>query len=40
MSRFALQMHNKGRFKEYANLAIEVDPAVNDLITVKPQKKE
>jgi len=37
---FALQMHNKGLFDEYANIAIEVDPAVNDLVTVKPQKKD
>jgi len=33
---FALQMHNQGLFDEYANLAIEVNPAVDDLITVKP----
>ena len=36
---FALQMHNKSLFDEYANIAIEVDPATNDLITVKTQKK-
>jgi hypothetical protein len=35
---FALQMHNKGLFDEYANIAIEVNPTVNDLITLKPQK--
>jgi hypothetical protein len=34
---FALQMHNPGLFDEYANLAIEENPAVDDLITVKPQ---
>jgi hypothetical protein len=33
---FALQMHNKGLFDEYANIAIEVNPATDDLITVKP----
>jgi len=33
---FALQMHNKGLFDEYANLAIEINPANDDLITVKP----
>jgi enterochelin esterase-like enzyme len=33
---FALQMHNKGLFDEYANLAIEVNPAKDDLITVQP----
>ncbi len=31
---FGLQMHNKGLFDEYANMAIEENPAVNDLITV------
>jgi hypothetical protein len=36
---FALQMHNKGLFDEFANIAIEVDPAINDLITTKGQKK-
>ena len=33
---FALQMHNKGLFDEFANIAIEVDPVRNDLITTKP----
>jgi hypothetical protein len=28
-------MHNKGLFDEYANIAIEVDPAKDELITVK-----
>jgi hypothetical protein len=32
---FALQIHNKGLFDEYANIAIEENPTVNDLITVK-----
>ncbi len=32
---FGLQMHNKGLFDEYANIAIEENPAKNDLITVK-----
>jgi hypothetical protein len=32
---FALQMHNKGLFDEYANLAIEENPVKDDLITVK-----
>jgi hypothetical protein len=32
---FALQMHNKGLFDEFANIAIEENPVVNDLITVK-----
>jgi hypothetical protein len=32
---FALQMHNKGLFDEFANIAIEENPAVNELITVK-----
>jgi hypothetical protein len=32
---FALQMHNKGLFDEFANIAIEVDPTSNDLITLK-----
>jgi len=36
---FALQMHNKGLFDEYANIAIEVDPAANELITVQAKKK-
>ena len=34
---FALQMHNKGLIDEYANIAIEVNPTVDDLITVKSQ---
>lgn len=32
---FALQMHNKGLFDEYANVAVEVDPADRDLITAR-----
>ena len=32
---FALQMHNKGLFDEYANIAIEVDPTSDELITTK-----
>jgi hypothetical protein len=36
---FALQMHNKGLFDEFANIAIEVDPASNDLITLQTTKK-
>src|SRR5205814_742719 len=28
---FALQMHNKGLFDEYANIAIEANPTMNDL---------
>jgi len=32
---FALQMHNKGLFDEFANIAIEVNPATDDLITTK-----
>jgi hypothetical protein len=32
---FALQMHNKGLFDEYANLAIEAEPKTNDLVTTK-----
>jgi len=31
---FALQMHNKGLFDEFANIAIEVNPAKEGLITV------
>jgi len=31
---FALQMHNKGLFDQYTNIAIEVNPARDDLITV------
>jgi hypothetical protein len=34
---FALQMHHKGLIDEYANIAIEVNPATDDLITVKSQ---
>jgi len=34
---FALQMHNKGLFDQYTNIAIEVNPARDDLITVKSQ---
>jgi hypothetical protein len=32
---FALQMHNKGLFDEFANIAIEVNPSTDDLITTK-----
>ena len=32
---FALQMHNKGLFDEYANIAIEPDPKSDELITTK-----
>jgi hypothetical protein len=32
---FALQMHNKGLFDEYANIAIEENPASDELITTK-----
>jgi hypothetical protein len=32
---FALQMHNKGLFDEYANIAIEENPVKDDLITTK-----
>jgi hypothetical protein len=32
---FALQMHNAGLVDEYANIAIEENPTVNDLITVQ-----
>ena len=32
---FALQMHNKGLFDEYANIAIEVNPSGDELITRK-----
>jgi hypothetical protein len=35
---FALQMHNKGLFDEFANISIEVDPTINDLITTKRAK--
>jgi len=31
----AWQIHNKGLFDEYKDVTIEVDPVVNDLITVK-----
>jgi len=33
---FALQMHNKGLFDEFANIAVELDPATDDFITTKP----
>jgi hypothetical protein len=32
---FALQMHNAGLFDEYANVAVEENPAVMDLVTTK-----
>jgi len=32
---FALQMHNRGLFDEYANLSIQENPPENDLITTK-----
>ncbi|MDP9173588.1 MAG: DUF1080 domain-containing protein [Planctomycetota bacterium] len=32
---FALQMHNKGLFDEYANLAIELNPTDHNLLTTK-----
>jgi len=32
---FAIQMHNAGLVDEYANIAIEEDPKVDDLITVQ-----
>jgi hypothetical protein len=32
---FALQMHNKGLYDEYANIAIELNPASDELITTK-----
>lgn len=32
---FALQMHNRGLFDEYTNIAIEADPKTDDLITTK-----
>jgi hypothetical protein len=32
---FALQMHNKGLLDEYANIAIEVNPTSDELVTVK-----
>jgi hypothetical protein len=31
---FALQMHNKGLFDEYANIAVELDPKGDELITM------
>jgi hypothetical protein len=31
----ALQMHNKGLFDEYANIAVEVEPTEKGLVTVK-----
>lgn len=34
---FAIQMHNAGLVDEYANIAIEENPKVNDLITVLAQ---
>ncbi|HEV8293181.1 MAG TPA: family 16 glycoside hydrolase, partial [Tepidisphaeraceae bacterium] len=36
---FALQMHNKGLFDEFANIAIEENPTANELITIQAQKK-
>ena len=33
---FALQMHNKGLFDEFANIAVEVDPPTDDLVTTTP----
>jgi hypothetical protein len=32
---FALQMHNRGLFDEYTNIAIEEDPKSDDLVTTK-----
>jgi hypothetical protein len=32
---FALQMHNKGLFDEYANITIEENPATDELATTK-----
>jgi hypothetical protein len=32
---FALQIHNGGLFDEYKDISIEVDPAVDDLVTTK-----
>jgi hypothetical protein len=32
---FALQMHNRGLFDEYANVAIEENPASDELVTTK-----
>ena len=34
---FALQMHNKGLFDQYANIAVEINPAKDDLVTIKTQ---
>jgi Domain of Unknown Function (DUF1080)/Fibronectin type III domain len=31
---FALQSHNKGQFDEYKEISIEVDPQINELLTV------
>jgi hypothetical protein len=33
---FALQMHNKGLFDEFANIAVEINPEWNELITTAP----
>ena len=30
-----IHMHNKGLFDEYANIAIEIDPAGNEFLTTK-----
>ena len=35
---FALQMHNKGLFDEFANIAIQRDPPTNDLFTLEAPK--
>jgi len=35
---FGLQMHNKGLFDQYTNIAIEVNPAKDDLITLAPHQ--
>ena len=32
---FALQMHNKGLFDEFANIAIQRDPPTRDLFTLR-----
>jgi hypothetical protein len=32
---FALQMHNKGLFDEFANIAVEIDPKGDQLITTR-----
>lgn len=34
-SPFAIQSHNAGQFDEYKDITIEVNPAINDLITTK-----